>query len=159
MPILSLPWKSPMWIFTFYRTYVALCAGTAEYLFLKKSAWLLIATAVMVRCAWFAVEQFIGRMIIKRDFNRHVYEFKQQLGPYGIRMANKADSEWRIKKSLAEVFTSNTARLRKNVEQLQMMDTLFKAGMSPDAETYQLHDCKLKYGVYRTDRLSKSKKL
>jgi hypothetical protein len=147
-----------MWLFTFYRTYIALFAGIAEYFFLKKSVWLLIATVVIVRSAWFVAEQFIGRMIIKRDFDRHLYEFKQQLGPYGIRMANKADNEWYIKKSLADVFTSNTARLRKNVEQLQMMDTLFKAGMSPDADTYQLHDCKLKYGVYRIDRLSKIKK-
>ena len=147
-----------MWIFTFYRTYIALCAGFAEYFFLKKSVWLLIATAAIVRGAWFAVEQFVGRVIVQRNFGRHVYEFKQQLGPYGIRMANKADNEWYIKKSLADVFTSNTARLRKNVEQLQMMDTLFKAGMSPDADTYQLHDCKLKYGLYRIDQLSRIKK-
>jgi hypothetical protein len=147
-----------MWLFTFYRTYIALFAGIAEYFFLKKSVWLLIATVVIVRSVWFAAEQFINRMIIKRDFDHHVYEFKQQLGPYGIRMANKADTEWHIKKSLADVFTSNTARLRKNVEQLQMMDTLFKAGMSPDADTYQLHDCKLKYGIFRIDQLSKIKK-
>jgi hypothetical protein len=147
-----------MWIFAFYRTYIALCAGFGEYFFLKKSVWLLIATAAIVRGAWFAAEQFVGRMMIKRDFDRHVYEFKQQLGPYGIRMSNKADNEWHIKKSLADVFTSNTARLRKNVEQLQMMDTLFKAGMSPDAEAYQLHDCKLKYGLYRIDQLSRIKK-
>jgi hypothetical protein len=145
-----------MWIFSFYRFYCALCAGCAEYFFLKKSVWLFLATVFLARLAWYAVEQFIGGIIIKRDFNRHAYEFKQQLGPYGIRMANKADNEWRIKKSLAEVFTANTARLKKNVEQLQMMDTLYKAGMTPDPETGQLHDCKLKYGLYRIENLSKT---
>jgi hypothetical protein len=143
-----------MWIISFYRAYVALCAGIAQYLFLVKSIWVSIAGAAIVRIIWFCAEQVVRRAIIKRDFKRHVYEFKQQLGPYGIRMANKADNEWRIKKSLADVFTSNTARLRKNVEQLQMMDTLFSAGMTPDAEAYQLHDCKLKYGKYRLEKLS-----
>lgn len=131
-----------------------MCAGIAEYLFLVKSIWVSIVGAVIVRIIWFCAEQFVRRAIIKRDFKRHVYEFKQQLGPYGIRMANKADNEWHIKKSLADVFTSNTARLRKNVEQLQMMDTLFSAGMTPDAQGYQLHDCKLKYGKYRLEKLS-----
>jgi hypothetical protein len=147
-----------MWIFAFYRTFIALCAGFAEYFFLARSVWLLIATTILVRSAWLAVERMFSRMTIKRDFDRHVYEFKQQLGPYGIRMANQADNEWHVKKSLGDVFTSNTARLRKNVEQLQMMDTLFKAGMSPDAETYQLHDCKFKYGMFRVEQLSKIKK-
>jgi hypothetical protein len=145
-----------MWILAFYRTYAALCAGIAEYLFLVKSIWLAIAAAVAVRVMWLVAEKGVERLIIKRDFDRHVYEFKQQLGPYGIRMANKADNEWHIKKSLADVFTSNTARLTKNVEQLRMMDTLFSAGMRPDPETYQLHDCKLKYGAYRLEQLSKN---
>ena len=144
-----------MWILSFYRAYFALCAGTAGYFFLKKSVWLSVAAAIIVRALWFAVERYIKRAIIERDYKRHVYEFKQQLGPYGIRMANKAENEWPIKKSLAEVFTSNTARLKKNVEQLQIMDTLFSAGMRPDAETYHLHDCKLKYGVYRLEQLTK----
>ncbi len=144
-----------MWIFSFYRAYFAVCAGAAEYFFLKKSLWLSAAAALVVRVLWFAAEQSIRRAIINRDFKRHVYEFKQQLGPYGIRMANKADNEWPIKKSLAEVFTSNKAKLKKNVEQLQMMNTLFSAGMRPDADTYQLHDCKLKYGAYRLELLLK----
>jgi hypothetical protein len=143
-----------MWIFSFYRTYAALCAGLAEYMLLVKSIWVSIAAAVIVRIIWFCAELLVGRAIINRNFKHHAYEFKQQLGPYGIRMANKAENEWRIKKSLADVFTSNTARLKKNVEQLQMMDTLFSAGMTPDAETYQLHDCKLKYGKYRIEKLS-----
>jgi hypothetical protein len=104
-----------MWILNFYRTYVALCAGIAEYLFLVKSIWIAIAAAVAVRVLWFAAEKGIERRIIIRDFDCHVYEFKQQLGPYGIRMANKADSEWHIKKSLADVFTSNTAKLQKTL--------------------------------------------
>jgi hypothetical protein len=147
-----------MWIFTFYRAFIALCAGIAEYLFLVKSLWVSIATVIIVRTLWFGVERFIGRILIRRDFNRQVYEFKQQLGPYGIRMANKADNEWPVKKSLAEVFTSNTARLAKNVERLQMMDTLYTAGMRPDADSYQLHDCKLKYGVYRLEQSKKETK-
>jgi hypothetical protein len=144
-----------MWIFTFYRFCISLCAGIASYFFLVKSIWLSILLAVAFRIAWFLAEMLAEGAIIRRDFNRHVYEFKQQLGPYGIRMANRADSDWRIKKSLHDVFTSNTARLRKNVEQLQMMNTLFSAGMTPDAETFQLHDCKLKYGTYRLEQLSK----
>jgi len=135
--------------------YAALCVGLAEYFFVMRSVWLSIATIIAVRLIWYAIERFVEGIIIKRDFNRHAFEFKQQLGPYGIRMANKADNEWHIKKSLADVFTSNQARLRKNIEQLQMLDTLYKAGMTPDPETYQLHDCKLKYGLYRIENLSK----
>ena len=77
-------------------------------------------------------------------------EFKQQHGPYGIRIANKAENEWHIKKSLAEVFTTNIKKLHKAIEQLEMMDTLFKAGLRPEGDEFLLHDLKLKYGKWKT---------
>jgi hypothetical protein len=142
-----------MWMLGFYRTYASVCAGAAVYIFVLRSVWLLIGAAFMTRAAWFFIERFLGRLAIERDFKRHIFEFKQQCGPYGIRLANKAERDWHVKKSLAEVFTSNPARLKKNVEHLTLMDTLYKAGMRPDADSYQLHDCKLNYGTSRLKRL------
>jgi hypothetical protein len=145
-----------MWIFGFYRTYVCVCAGAAAYAFVLRSVWLLIAVVFATRVSWFLMERLLGRLAIERDFKRHSFEFKQLCGPYGIRLVNKAENDLRIKKSLAEVFTSNPTRLKKNVEQLTVMDALYKAGMRPDADTYQLHDCKLNYGLSRLERLRNS---
>ena len=84
----------------------------------------------------------------------HSAQFKELLGPYGIRMINKAEQDPGIRKSLSEVFTPDLKKLKSTVDQLEMMDTLFKAGMQPDADTYQLHDLKLKYGKYRVEKES-----
>jgi hypothetical protein len=145
-----------MWLFGFYRLYLSLCAGIAFWLFCIRSIWFSLAIAIAFRALWFAVERIIERILINRNFNRHSYSFKQELGPYGIRLANKAEQDWHIKKSLAEVFVSSPARLKKNVELLTVMDTLFKAGMSPEGDACLLHDCKLKYGTCRLSRLEKA---
>jgi hypothetical protein len=146
-----------MWLFGFYRLYLSLCAGIAFWLLCAKSIWLSILVAIAFRALWFTAERIIERILINRDFKQHVYSFKQELGPYGIRLANKAEQDWHIKKSLAEVFVSSPARLKKNFEQLTVMDTLFKAGMSPEGDACLLHDCKLKYGTYRLSLLEKPK--
>jgi len=86
---------------------------------------------------------------VDASYNAHAAEFKQLYGPYGIRIANKAESDRRIKISLVEVFTDNPKTLKKNVEQLEVMDTLFKAGMQPQGDEFLLHDLKLKYGKHR----------
>jgi len=145
-----------MWVLGFYRLYISFCIALAVYLFVSKSFWILLTSIVAARTAWYGIERQIIRLQINRDFASHLYAFKQQLGPYGIRLANKAETDWRIKKSLSEVFTANTRKLRKNVEQLQMMDTLFKAGMRPDQDACQLHDCKLTFGKSRLERLEKN---
>ncbi|HUI90938.1 MAG TPA: hypothetical protein VLX68_01715 [Chitinivibrionales bacterium] len=144
-----------MWFLGFYRLYVSLCCGIACYLFITKSIWLSLLVAAAFRALWFGIERILELILVDRDFKRHIYSFKQELGPYGIRLANKAEQDWRIKKSLAEVFVANPARLRKNVEQLTVMDTIFKAGMSPQGDDWLLHDCKLKYGSYRLAKLEK----
>lgn len=146
-----------MFLTGFYRAYISICAGIAFWLWIVRSVWLSIAVAIAARAGWFGVEEIIKRMRINRDFKRHMYEFKQQLGPYGIRLVNRAEQDWHVKKSLAEVFSENPARLKKNVEQLKVMDALFQAGMRPDADSFQLHDCKLKYGAYRLERLQKTR--
>lgn len=138
-----------MWVFSFYRFYISVLCGVSVYLLLIKNIWISILAAFITRTVWYFFERFIKRYTIQRDYNRHIPEFKQQNGPYGIRIANKADKEWRIKESLAEVFTSNIKQLKKTVDQLEMMDTLFKAGMRPEGDEYLLHDLKLKYGKYR----------
>lgn len=145
-----------MLLLGFYRLYLSLCAGFAFWLFCIRSVWLSLAVFVTARVLWLAAERIIERILINRVFNKHVYSFKQELGPYGIRLANKAEQDWRIKKSLAEVFVSSSARLKKNVEQLTVMDTLFKAGMSPEGDASLLHDCKLKYGTSRLSKLEKA---
>jgi hypothetical protein len=147
-----------MWIFGLYRFYVSICVGILCWLVPGRSFWLSIAAAIVARAAWFAIERIVERMSINRDFRNHEYRFKQQLGPYGIRIANQAEQDFRTKKSLAEVFVAAPARLKKNVEQLQMMDTLFNAGMRPDGDAYLLHDCKLKYGLYRMEQAEQHKK-
>ncbi len=143
-----------MWLLSFYRFYASLGVGVVAY-FLSRGVAAGVACAIAFRLLWCAMERAIAFFIIDERFNRHVYEFKQQLGPYGIRMANMAQRDRKIKKSLSEVFTPNMKNLEKCVDQLKMMDTLFRAGMRPDAETQQLHDCKLKYGTYRLDRMGK----
>jgi hypothetical protein len=142
-----------MFLLNFYRFYASLCCGAAFYFFAAHSVWFSIGVALAARVVWFAIEKTVASIIINKLFNRHIYEFKQQLGPYGIRLANKAETDTSLKKSLAEVFVAEAGALKKNVEQLEMFDTLYKAGMRPDAETYQVHDCKLKYGKYRLEKL------
>jgi hypothetical protein len=142
-----------MWLFGFYRLYLSLCAAIAFWLFFAKSIWLSILAAAAFRALWFGTEKILERMRIEFDFKRHLYSFKQELGPYGIRLANMAEQDSHIKKSLAEVFVSNPARLKKNMEQLTVMETLFNAGMRPEGDAWLLHDCKLKYGTYRLSKL------
>jgi|WetSurMetagenome_2_1015567.scaffolds.fasta_scaffold00378_3 hypothetical protein len=144
-----------MLFFTFYRLYIAICGGVACWLLVGKSVPLSVLAAVAVRAVWFGVERFADRMAVENDFKRHAYEFKQQLGPYGIRIANQAEKDFAVKQSLAEVFVKRPARLRKNVEQLAMLDTLFSAGMRPEGDAWLLHDCKLKYGRFRLERMDK----
>ncbi len=105
----------------------------------------------MTRVLIFTVESVTKRVIINRNFTKHISDFKQQHGPYGIRIANKAEKEWHTKASLSEIFTDNKKQLKKTVEQLEVMDTLFKAGMRPEGDAYLLHDLKLKYGKQRLE--------
>jgi hypothetical protein len=144
-----------MFLLNFYRLYASLCAGILFYLFFARSLWISAAVMIGFRLTWFAVERKINSFLINKLFNQHLFEFKQQLGPYGIRLANKAENDWHLKKSLAEVFVADPGTLKKNVEQLEMFDTLYKTGMRPDSDTYQVHDCKLKYGMYRLEKLKK----
>ena len=146
-----------MWLFSFYRFYTSLILGIAAGLFLIRAWWFGVIVAVVVRVCWGLIELVIENVRINRNFTAHSHAFKQELGPYGIRMINKAENDATVKKQLAEVFTGDERKLRKAVEQLEMMDTLFKAGMRPDGDTYQLHDLKLKYGKWRIEQLEKAK--
>jgi hypothetical protein len=145
-----------MWVLGFYRFFAAIAAGAAVYWTLYRSIWAWVVATLLVRLSWFAVELAAARLAVNRDFNRHIAAFRQELGPYGIRIANKAESDPRVKKSLAEVFTPGMKKLRKTVEQLEVMDTLFQAGMRPEGDEYLLHDLKLKYGKRRLERETKS---
>jgi hypothetical protein len=109
---------------------------------------------VIVRFVWSYVEYVFKRWTIEKSFKRHVSEFKQQYGPYGIRIVNKAEKEWRVKASLAEVFTSDKKKLKRSVEQLEAMDALFKVGMQPEGDEFLLHDLKLKYGKFRLEQFN-----
>jgi hypothetical protein len=137
---------------SFYRLFASLCAGLLVYLLFGRNAWIALACAIAFRTIWFFIERIAESMAIDRHFRLHVYEFKQQLGPYGIRMANKADGDRRIKKSLAEAFVPDVKKLQKAHDQLKLLDALYSAGMRPDAEAWQLHDCKLKYAAYRLEK-------
>jgi hypothetical protein len=141
-----------MAILGFYRIYASLGAGVLVYVFVGHHGWFAIACAVAFRSLWYSVERLVDHAMVEKCFKLHRYEFKQQLGPYGIRMANKAESDYHLKKSLAEVFIPDMKKLQKTADQLKVLDTLFGAGMRPDPESWQLHDCKLKYASYRLER-------
>lgn len=141
-----------MWLLTFYRFYLSLFFGFTIYFFLIQNIWLGILATVAFRTIWYGIERFIRHGSIKKSFKIHSASFKQQFGPYGIRIANKAEDDWHTKESLAEVFTPNTKKLQKTVEQLEMMDTLFQAGMRPEGDEYLLHDLKFKYGKLRLEK-------
>ena len=147
-----------MWLMSFYRLYASIAAGTGAALLIVHTWWFGLAAAIAARMLWAALEHIVGRVTVSRLFAKHMFSFKQQLGPYGIRMVNKAETDASVKRSLAEVFTDNDKKLSKAVETLEMMDTLFKAGMRPDDDTYQLHDLKLKYGKWRLEQLGKGVK-
>jgi len=135
-----------------YRLYSSLLCGLLVYFLAAGSVWMALFCAIAFRIVWYVVERIIGNRIIQRAFDRHILEFKQHCGPYGIRIANKAAEEPRIKASLAEVFTDDREKLKKTVEQLEVMDTFFNAGMRPGGDEFLLHDLKLKYGKHRLER-------
>jgi len=141
-----------MWLFSFYRFYLSLLFGFGIYFFVIQNIWLGILATVVFRTVWYGIERFIRHGSIQKNFNTHIAAFKQEHGPYGIRIANKAEKEWRIKESLAEVFIPDIKKLKKTVEQLEMMDTLFQAGMRPGGDEYLLHDLKFKYGKLRLEK-------
>ena len=141
-----------MWLFKFYRFYISILSGVLIYLFVMKNIWLSILSIFVVRLIWFSIDIYLKRYFINRDFNAHIHKFKQQNGPYGIRIANKAENDWRIKENLAEVFTPNIKKLKKSIDLLETMDELFKAGLSPQGDEHLLHDLRLKYGRYRLEK-------
>lgn len=145
-----------MWLLGLYRFYLSVISSVLFYIFAVKSVLLSIFCFILFRGFWFVVEKYIGRMTVKRNFKKHIADFKQQLGPYGIRLANKAENDWTVMVNLAEIFTQNQNKLKKTIEQLEMMDTLFKAGMRPDQDALLLHDLKLKYGKIRLENMQKA---
>jgi len=140
-----------MWFLSFYRFFVAIFAALLFYFFLLPSIWAALATGVVSRILWGISESIYRRMRVKRLINKHCAPFKQYCGPYGIRIANKAEQEWAVKQSLAEVFVPGKKELQKNVETLEVLNTLFNAGMRPQGDDFLIHDLKLKYGKYRLE--------
>ncbi len=138
-----------MWVLTFYRFYISLLSGILFYFFIIKNLWFSILCTFIFRFVWFTIELVVDKCKVNKDFKKHIYQFKQQNGPYGIRIANKAENDWKIKASLSEVFTPNNNKLEKNVELLETMDALFSSGMRPEGDEFLLHDLKLKYGKFR----------
>ncbi len=145
-----------MWVFGFYRFFVSVAVGIAAYIFTDFGIWFAIGIAVLFRALWFGVDRARERHRVERDFQNHIQDFKNGLGPYGIRLANKAERDYQTRKSLSEVFTRNPRELAATVEQLEVMDTLFQAGMRPEGDQYLLHDLKLKYGRTRLQSIKSS---
>jgi len=138
----------------FYRLYLSILAGALAYYLIKPRWWIWVAGSILFRIIWFFIEKQVENIRTEKWFNAHSAQFKELLGPYGIRMINKAEQDPGVRKSLSEVFTPDLKKLKNTVDQLEMMDTLFKAGMQPDADTYQLHNLKLKYGKHRLEKES-----
>jgi hypothetical protein len=140
-----------MALLNFYRLYTSLCAGAAIYMLWGRNFWLALGCAALFRLSWFFIESFVNRILVDLYYKRHIYEFKQQLGPYGIRLANRAEDDRAVRKSLSEVFVPSIKKLQKNYEYLKVLDSLYGAGMRPDQETSNLNDCKLKYAAFRLE--------
>ena len=70
-----------MFLLNFYRFYASLCLGAAFYFLAVHSVWLSLAIALAVRVIWFATERALDSIRVDKLFKRHIYEFKQQLGP------------------------------------------------------------------------------
>lgn len=143
-----------MFILQFYRFYLSAAIGILTWLFIIHSIWVIVPAIILSRTVWFLIEKQIRVIRIKRWYKTHEAPFKELTGPYGIRLINKADSDAAVRNSLSEVFTPNLKELKKAVEQLEVMDTLFKSGLHPDGDSYQLHDLKLKYARYRLEKNS-----
>lgn len=141
----------------FYRLAVAIGAGVAAAFALVPTWWFALIITIAVRLIWAVLGHVFERLRVDRLFRKHQYAFKQQFGPYGIRIINKAYGNWTFKKSVAEVFIDDETKLHKAVETLELMDTLFRAGLRPEGDEYQLHDLKLKYGRMRLDEFRKAK--
>jgi hypothetical protein len=141
-----------MLILQFYRLYTSLAAGVLIFLFVNRSIWLAAGVIVVVRAGWFFIERGFERFRVNRLFKQHIADFKQQCGPYGIRIANRAESDYHTRVSLAEVFEPNHDKLKKAVDQLEMLNTIFNAGMRPEGDEFLLHDLKLKYGRQRLEQ-------
>lgn len=138
-----------MIILNYYRFYLSLLAGAAVYFTMIHSWWVWLCVSMAFRVTWFLIQGKYHKFLINKYFIQHEYEFKQLLGPYGIRMINKAESDKAIKESLSEVFIPDLKKLNETVKTLEMMDSLFQAGLRPDSDTYHLHDLKLKYAKHR----------
>lgn len=143
-----------MLLFRLYRLYAAVGSAIGAGLWL--GPWRGVLAGISVRTIWWIVEQHLARLRIDRLYSRHCAAFKQLCGPYGIRMANKAEQDPRIKRSLAEVFEPNPIKLKRTMQTLETMDALFKAGMRPEADELLLHDLKLKYGRHRLEMINKT---
>jgi hypothetical protein len=141
-----------MFIFQFYRFFLSTALGIATWLFVIHSFWVIFPVLIVTRLVWFMIEKLIKNIRIKKWYKVHSAPFKELTGPYGIRLMNKADTDTAVRTSLAEVFTTDFKELKKITEQLEMMDTLFKSGLRPDGDSYQLHDLKLKYARHRLEK-------
>jgi hypothetical protein len=135
--------------FRFYRLFLSVGAGALLYFVTLHSWWIWLVGAIVFRIIYHFTESFILKKQRNTWFERHAYEFKQQFGPYGIRLINKAESDPSLKKSLCDVFIPDLTTLQNTVNELEMMEALFNSGLRPDGDAYQLHDLKLKYAKYR----------
>lgn len=144
-----------MIITRFYRFYISVLSGAFFYFCVANKWWLWVGVTIITRILWFFIEQKIYNFRMKKWLKQHEFNFKQQFGPYGIRIINKAQSNPFILKSLCEIFNPDIKKLKETVDQLEVMDSLFKAGMRPDGDMYLLHDLKIKYGKYRLEKEEK----
>lgn len=140
-----------MIILQFYRFYISVLTGGFFYYGILNKWWVWIGVTTAVRTLWLLIEHKLDKLKMKKMLKMHEFSFKQQFGPYGIRIINKVQTDPVMLKSLCEIFTPNIKKLKETVSQLEVMDTLFKAGMRPEGDMYLLHDLKMKYGKYRLE--------
>ncbi|MCX7726509.1 MAG: hypothetical protein N2053_06640 [Chitinispirillaceae bacterium] len=146
-----------MWIFNFYRLYFAILVGFISYFFLLRRWWFSLLMTLLFRVLWGVTEYLIKRIQTNNIFKKYSFDFKQKFGPYGIRIINKGEQSYEIRKSLCEVFTDDERKLSKVIEELETMNALFNAGLRPEGDNFLLYDLKLKYAREHLSELRKKK--
>ena len=78
-----------MILLRFYRLYLSVLGGAVVFFTLLHSWWAWLGSSILLRIIWALGETKFNNYRNNKYFEQHSYEFKQLLGPYGIRMINK----------------------------------------------------------------------
>lgn len=135
----------------FWRTLTALIAAVLCGFHLR-SVSLGLLTFVAVRFLILVLEIAADKYRFALDFDQHAGPFREMFGPYGQQILTKAQSNPRIRRCLAEVFSAHRKTVEDSVAQLKLMNELSKAGMKAIDKEDEAMDLALAYGKHRLEK-------